>query len=71
MKCVIVLFLFLSCSWAFALAQDSSSVFRHGKLGNGLTYYIRHTGTQPGCADFYLIQNVGSLMEEEEQNVSI
>ena len=68
MKRVIVLFLFLSCSWAFALAQDSSSVFRHGKLENGLTYYIRHTGTQPGCADFYLIQNVGSLMEEEDQN---
>ena len=68
MKRVIVLFLFLSCSWAFALAQDSSSVFRHGKLENGLTYYIRHTGTQPECADFYLIQNVGSLMEEEDQN---
>lgn len=49
-------------------AQDSTGVFLHGKLGNGLTYYIRHTDMQPGYADFYLVQNVGALMEEDNQN---
>lgn len=53
----------------FALsAQDSTDVFRQGKLKNGLTYYIRHTKMQPGKASFYLVQNVGALMEEDNQN---
>ena len=47
-------------------AQDRANVFRHGKLDNGLTYYVRHTSMQPGKADFYLVQNVGALMEEDE-----
>ena len=49
-------------------AQDNPNVFRHGKLDNGLTYYVRHTSMQPGKADFYLVQNVGALMEEDNQN---
>lgn len=49
-------------------AQDDSKIFRHGKLNNGLTYYVRHTTMQPGKADFYLVQNVGALMEEDNQN---
>ena len=49
-------------------AQDRANVFRHGKLDNGLTYYVRHTSMQPGKADFYLVQNVGALMEEDNQN---
>lgn len=52
----------------FAMAQDGPEVFRKGKLDNGLTYYIRHTEVQPGRADFYLVQNVGALMEEDNQN---
>lgn len=43
-------------------------VFRQGRLDNGLSYYIRHTRLQPGLASFYLVQNVGSLMEEKNQN---
>ena len=39
-----------------------------GKLENGLTYYIRHNGNPAGCADFYIIHNVGSLQEEDNQN---
>ena len=49
-------------------AQGGADVFRHGKLDNGLTYYVRHTSMQQGYADFYLIQNVGALMEEDNQN---
>ena len=49
-------------------AQEDTNVFRHGKLANGLTYYVRHTSMQPGKADLYLVQNVGALMEEDNQN---
>ena len=49
-------------------AHDSPSIFRHGKLENGLTYYVRHTNLQQGKADFYLVQNVGALMEDDNQN---
>lgn len=49
-------------------AQEPAVRFLHGKLGNGLTYYIRHTAMEPGYADFYLVQNVGALMEEDNQN---
>lgn len=47
-------------------AQDIN--FRYSKLKNGLTYYIRHTKMQKGKADFYLVQNVGALMENDKQN---
>ncbi|RRD79802.1 insulinase family protein [Alloprevotella sp. OH1205_COT-284] len=40
---------------------------RHGKLPNGLTYYIRHNAEPKGQADFYIAQKVGSVQEEEEQ----
>lgn len=64
----LILFVFILHSWGLGVAQDNSSKFRYGRLKNGLTYYIRHTGTQPGQADFYLVQNVGALMEEADQN---
>lgn len=65
---LITLILSLSFASIAAFAQDSTGVFLHGKLENGLTYYIRHTDMQPGYADFYLVQNVGALMEEDNQN---
>lgn len=40
---------------------------RYGKLANGLTYYIRHNQQPKERADFYLAQNVGSILEEENQ----
>ena len=58
----------LLCSWQLIFAQEQRDVFRHAKLENGLTYYVRHTKTSPGHADFYLVQNVGALMEEDNQN---
>ncbi|MDR0995872.1 MAG: insulinase family protein [Tannerella sp.] len=39
----------------------------YGKLPDGLTYYIRHNELPKGRADFYLVQNVGSILEEENQ----
>ncbi len=40
---------------------------RIGKLPNGLTYYIRHNEYPKGQADFYIAQNVGSILEEDSQ----
>ena len=47
------------------LTQDAS--FRKGTLKNGMTYYIRHNGKEPGLADFYIAQRVGSIQEESRQ----
>ena len=43
------------------------SKVRYGKLDNGLTYYIRHNELPKGRADFYIVHNVGSVLEEENQ----
>lgn len=40
---------------------------RKGQLENGLTYYIRHNELPKGQADFYIAQNVGSALEEDNQ----
>ena len=47
------------------LPIDSS--VHYGKLVNGLTYYIRHNALPKERADFFLVQNVGSILEEENQ----
>jgi|GEM_PF-26307 len=39
----------------------------YGKLPNGMTYYIRHNNVPEHHADFYLAQNVGSILEENNQ----
>lgn len=44
------------------------SAVRVGKLPNGLTYYIRHNEYPKGQADFYIAQNVGSILENDEQS---
>lgn len=67
MKKVTYIIIFLLCLYNIASARDTT-LYRHGQLKNGLTYYIRHTDLEPGKADFYLIQNVGAMMEEENQN---
>lgn len=63
-----ILFMLLPFFWEGSFARDTSDVFRHGKLKNGLTYYVRHSVAQRGRADFYLVQNVGALLENDDQN---
>lgn len=66
------LFCFLT---AFSLAAQQDQLkplpidpqVRYGKLSNGLTYYIRHNEQPKDRADFYIAQNVGSILEEENQ----
>ncbi len=40
---------------------------RYGKLPSGLTYYIRHNETPKELACFYLVKNVGSIIEEDNE----
>jgi zinc protease len=47
------------------LAMDPK--IRYGQLENGLTYYIRHNEMPKERAEFYIVQNVGSMQEEENQ----
>ncbi|HWS01281.1 MAG TPA: pitrilysin family protein, partial [Prolixibacteraceae bacterium] len=57
--------------WSFnsgAQPIPNDSTIRIGKLPNGLTYYIRHNEEPKERASFYIIQNVGALLEEDSQN---
>ncbi len=49
------------------LIPNDDSV-RYGVLENGLTYYIRHNSEPRERASFYIIQDVGALLEEDHQN---
>ena len=44
------------------------SKVRYGKLDNGLTYYIRANKEPKQRADFYIAQNVGAILENDNQN---
>jgi zinc protease len=41
---------------------------KYGKLPNGLTYYIRANKLPKERADFYIVQNVGAILENDNQN---
>ena len=62
-----VLLLLLSPTLVVAQALEQDPSFLTGKLKNGLTYYIRHNAKEPGIADFYIAQRVGSILEEPRQ----
>ncbi len=58
---------------AFAQGNADKTVpvdpdYRIGKLENGLTYYIRHNTEPAGRASYYIIQNVGAILEKDNQN---
>lgn len=63
-----VLFGFMSlCTWASAQTLPQDASVRKGTLANGMTYYIRHNHQTPNVAEFYIAQNVGSILEEPRQ----
>lgn len=41
---------------------------RYGKLENGLTYYIRANKLPKERAEFFIAQNVGAILENDDQN---
>ena len=54
---------------SFASLAAQVSTLRTGRLPNGLTYYIsRDAGASEGTAHFFLLQNVGAILEGEQQN---
>lgn len=62
-----------ACLWSAAQGTADKSIpvdpaYRIGKLDNGLTYYIRHNTEPSGRASYYIIQNVGSILEKNDQN---
>jgi len=44
------------------------SKVRYGKLENGLTYYIRANQQPKQRAEFFIAQNVGAILENDNQN---
>ena len=43
------------------------TTIRHGRLPDGLTYYIKPIPSHEGTADFLLVNKVGSALEKENQ----
>lgn len=63
----------LVLSFQGALAQFKTTIpldknVTTGKLKNGLTYYILHNEEPKDRASFYFVQNVGAILEEDNQN---
>lgn len=56
----------LNAQQAQPLPLDSK--LRYGKLENGLTYYIRANKEPKQRAEFYIAQNVGAILENDNQN---
>jgi len=68
-----IVFLILFGMTANTFAQQMPPVpidpkVRYGKLENGLTYYIRHNQEPKQRAEFYIAQNVGAILENDDQN---
>ncbi len=51
----------------FAQSLPMDPAVRYGTLSNGLTYYIYPNQRPAGQAEFYIVQRVGSILEEENQ----
>lgn len=68
---------FLFTAWIAAIAGIQAQQFltlpldkdlRYGTLQNGLTYYIRTNQEPKDRAEFYIAQNVGASLENDDQN---
>ena len=71
---IISLMIFIQLSMAAFCQTDlskpapTSPNVKTGKLANGMTYYIQHNEEPKERASFYIIQNVGALLENDDQN---
>ena len=68
-----ILFGFAVMLAAHAVAQQLPPLpidpkVRYGKLDNGLTYYIRANKEPKQRAEFFIAQNVGAILENDNQN---
>ena len=64
---LLAIFTQVGCLKGLAQELPMDPAVRYGKLSNGLTYYIRHNQNPTHQADFYIVQRVGSILEEEPQ----
>ena len=69
-KAIIIITAVIPCNLQ---AQNSPKIpidtqIRYGKLENGLTYYIRANKEPKQRAEFYIAQNVGAILENDNQN---
>ena len=66
-----ILLVFLTLLSLVTLAKEKElpvdPELRIGRLENGMTYYIRHNEQPKGRAEFWLVQNTGSLVEEDDE----
>ena len=60
-------YLFILPLLTFAQSLPMDPAVRYGQLDNGLTYYICPNKVPTGQAEYYIVQRVGSILEEEEQ----
>ena len=54
-----------SLDYNATLPEDKTII--KGVLENGLTYYIKYTDVVKGSASYYIMQNVGSILENDDQ----
>lgn len=67
-KVTIVALLFVYTAGLLAQQVPIDPKVRYGKLENGLTYYIRQNQKPKDRAEFYIAQNVGAILENDDQN---
>ena len=67
MRLLTALILLLSSIATSAQQLPMDPAVRYGKLDNGLTYYISPNEKAAGKAEFYIVQRVGSILEEDDQ----
>ncbi|MDR0543902.1 MAG: insulinase family protein [Odoribacteraceae bacterium] len=58
----------LSAQYDMNAPVPADPLIRTGKLSNGLTYYVRHNAEPKERANFYIIQNVGAILENDDQD---
>ena len=69
-----LLLFFTLCMMPVAMSQPDPSKppvdpdIRMGRLDNGLTYFVRKNREPEKRASFYIIQNVGAILENDDQN---
>ncbi|MEO9851435.1 MAG: insulinase family protein [Reichenbachiella sp.] len=72
MKKLILLFVTLISISSTIFAQQRPELLdpniRYGVLENGMTYYILHNEEPKDRASFYIVHNVGAILEEDDQN---
>jgi len=67
LKRFLTLGLIVTARWAFAQSIPSDPAVRTGHLPNGFTYYIRHNEEPRRHVELYLINKVGSVLEDNDQ----